>query len=53
VSSHIAAFGRPVGFGTYPSRRWSGIVAATPGFAAEPQAVIASPAAASPGRPGR
>jgi myo-inositol-1(or 4)-monophosphatase len=47
------AFGRPVDFGTDPTRRWSGIVAATPGLAAELQAVIASHAAASPGRPGR
>jgi myo-inositol-1(or 4)-monophosphatase len=34
------AFGRPVDFGTDLTRRWSGIVAATPELAAELQAVI-------------
>jgi myo-inositol-1(or 4)-monophosphatase len=40
------AFGRPVDFGTDLTRRWSGIVAATPELAAELQAVIAAAAAA-------
>jgi len=47
------AFGRPVDFGTDLTRRWSGIVAATPALAAELQAVIASHAPAGPGRPGK
>jgi myo-inositol-1(or 4)-monophosphatase len=41
------AFGRPVDFGTDLTRRWSGIVAATPELAAELQAVIAGAAVAA------
>jgi myo-inositol-1(or 4)-monophosphatase len=41
------AFGRPLDFGTDLTRRWSGIVAATPELTAELQAVIAAAAEAA------
>jgi myo-inositol-1(or 4)-monophosphatase len=45
------AFGRPVDFGTDLTRRWSGIVAATPELAAELQAVISAASAGAASRP--